>query len=221
MENQSTEETPKILLIDDSQAFLNGLDAVLADKNMEVICHTSGQAALNSIKDTLPDAIVCDLEMPEMSGIDFIKHVRQEPGLLTVPILVLTGATDTEAMSRSIEAGADAFCSKDNIRFTIYPQLQSLLRLRGTYERALRGRQLEAVQALIGTFKHEFGNSIAILEGMLRKLTKNHPGTLTDPAMPAILSSIERIQETMEKMNKLRKYEEEQYYLYSKILKIG
>lgn len=212
---------PRILLLDDSKAFLSGLCSLLQNSGYELICHSSAHSALDDIKVNNPDVIVCDLSMPEMHGFDFIEKIKQQEALSAVPILVLTGQTDTETMSKSITKGADAFCSKNNIRYVIEPQLQALLRLKTTYENAIRGKQLEAVKNLIGTYKHEFGNALTILEGMIRKLTKNNPVLQDDPAKVRIDSSIERITKTLEKLDKLSNYEEEPYSPDTKILKVS
>ena len=212
---------PKLLIVDDSRAFLEGLKSILSSAPFELLCLGSAKEALNSYSSLGPDIIITDLEMPEIHGFDFIKAIRRDPAMTTVPILVLTGSTDTESMATSIEFGADAFCAKETIRHTILPQLQALIRLKNTYESAVRGKQLEAVQALIGTYKHEFGNALAIAEGMSQKLCKNYAPNATDPAMVSLKGAIDRFHQTLNKLNELRHYQEEQYSLDSKILKVG
>ena len=213
--------TARILILDDSRAFLSGIKSILASCPYEITSHTSPQNALNEIQLNKFDIIISDLEMPEISGFEFIKRVRENLSLVSVPILALTGTTDTDAMSRAIESGADAFCSKENIRYTIFPQILALLRLRSTYEASTRGMQLEAVKALIGTYKHEFGNSLAIIDGKLRKLNKTFPDILEDPAMESIQSAVKKFNETLLKLNELRHYDEEKYSSGSNILKVG
>lgn len=219
--NILNKKSPRILLLDDSKAFLSGLCSLLSNSGYELVCHTSPLNALNEIKVHIPDVIVCDITMPEMNGFDFIQKIREQSYLATVPILVLTGQNDTEAMSLSVANGADAFCSKNNIRYIIEPQLQALLRLKVTYEKAIRGKQLEAIKNLIGTYKHEFGNALTILDGMLRKLIKNNPNLNQDPAKLKIDHSLERITNTLDKLDKLSHYEEETYSTDAKILKVS
>lgn len=214
-------QAPRIMLVDDSRAFLSGLRAILEQAGYRVVCHTSPLKALEDLTASAPDIVITDLEMPELHGLDFIKKARVEHALTSVPILVLTGSTDTQAMAQSIVSGADAFCSKETIRHTIVPQVLSLLRLKSTYNSAFRGKQLEAVQALIGTYKHEFGNTIAIFDGMLRKLARNNPAIKEDPAMASIQSAVLRFLETLNKLNELRHYEEQRYSEGAKMLKVG
>ena len=212
---------PRILMLDDSKAFLGGLCSILANSGYELICHTSPYSALEDIQNKIPDVIICDLSMPEMHGFDFIGQIKKIESLSCIPILVLTGETDTETMSNSISNGADAFCSKSNIRFFIEPQLQALLRLKITYENAIRGKQIEAIKNLIGTYKHEFGNALTILDGMFKKILKKHPDLHNEHAKLRIDLSIERMTSTLEKLDKLSNYEEEKYSSSSKIVKVS
>ncbi len=213
--------TAKILIVDDSRAFSKGLGSILESSQYELFFETSPVVALSKIDAIAPDIIISDLEMPEMHGFEFIKKLRLNQSLSTVPIMVLTSSNDTDSMSQSILSGADAFCSKDTIRHTIQPQILAMLRLKKIFEGSIRGKQLEAVKALIDTYKHEFGNALTILEGMLRKLSKNHLQIVEDPAMHSIVKSVDRLKETLNKLNELRNYQEESYSLDSKILKVG
>jgi len=211
----------RILLLDDSKAFIGGMKSILSESKFQVSSHISGIEALTELRNSAFDIIITDLEMPEMHGFEFVKKVREELGLKHTPILVLTGSYDVEAMAESIRSGADAFCLKETVLQTIFPQVLALLRLKSTYEEAIKGKQLDAVQSLIGTYKHEFGNSLAIMDGMVRKLGRNLPSTLDDPAMKIMQQTIDRFQVTLQKLSELRSYEEEKYSQGTKILKVG
>lgn len=134
---------PRILILDDSKAFLSGLNSILINSGYDLVFYSSPILALSEIYFNIPDVIVCDLSMPEMNGFEFTKKLKEDPLLSFIPILIMTGQTDAEAMSDSILNGADAFCSKETIRFTLKPQLIALLRLKLTYEKVLQNKQIE------------------------------------------------------------------------------
>jgi DNA-binding response OmpR family regulator len=211
----------KILLVDDSRSFLLGVKELLGNNNLELRCVSNAKAALEEMSTQKFDFIISDLEMPGMDGFEFIKRVRAEKNTSTVPILAMTGSTDTESMSRAISCGADAFCSKETIRYTLASHIEALSRLQETYEKSAKGLQLEAVQALIGTYKHEFGNALAILDGKLRKLVKEHPAIVSDPSLESVQKSLQRINNTLTKLDSLRHFEEIGYSGNTKILKVG
>jgi PleD family two-component response regulator len=207
-----------ILILDDSKAFLSGLKSILSEYNFTIFAHSSPLAALEDVKKNIPDIIICDLEMHELHGFEFIKKIREQENLVRIPILVLTGNTDTKAMSESIKLGADAFSTKETIRHTIIPQIYALLRLKSIHEEA---GKLHGVKTLIGTYKHELGNNLAIIDGMIRILNRKIPSNLENPAMIRILKTIDKLSEILNKLNELRKYEEVKYSENKNILKIG
>ncbi len=221
----NTKVTPtlqkKILLVDDSRSFLMGIKGLLSNSNLDLTCVTEASIALEEISKQNFDFIISDLEMPGMDGFEFIKHVRKNKNTSIVPILAMTGSTDTESMSKAVSCGADAFCSKETIRYTLASHIEALSRLQETYEKSAKGLQLEAVQALIGTYKHEFGNALAILDGKLRKLVKENPTIVSDPSLESIQKSLHRINDTLTKLDSLRHFEEIGYSGNTKILKVG
>jgi peptide-methionine (S)-S-oxide reductase len=165
--------------------------------------------------------VVTELESHDMSGYEFIYNIRSCETSKYPFILALTeGKGSSPELKTLMECGADAFGSKDSIHHTLQPQIQALLRLKDIYEFASEGKQLSAVKALIGTYKHEFGNAIAILDGMFRKLIKNHPMIGADAASKSIQDSIKRMESVLTKLSKLREYNEEVYSEDANILKV-
>ena len=216
----ATSAPSRIMIVDDSRAVLEGIRLILSNAQHQVFCTTLPKEALTQLETFNPDLIICDLDMPEMNGYEFIKAVRADVARKSTPILVLTGVNDSRAMAQSILCGADAFTPKETIRYAIEPQILALLRIKCIREEALRGKQLSAVQTLIGTYKHDFGNLLAIIEGKTRILIKNHPELEKDPSLQSIQNSAARLLETLKKLDELRTYEEIDYSKGSKTLKI-
>lgn len=214
----------RIMIVDDSKTFLSGICALLNSKfpKSELLCMNSQTEALDSIKQNPPDIIIYDLEMSETNGFDFIKLLRHDSKLKTTPILVMTNQTDTDSMSKSISIGADAFCSKDTIRYTLEPHIQALLRLKQNYESELNRKHIENLQILIGVYKHEFGNALAIVEGMLRKYKNSVPESKNHVAFAHIDSGLKRIGKTLDKLDELRNLKQiDDFSMQEKLLKMG
>lgn len=221
METTENLQKPTIFLVDDSKAFLSGLKVILEAAGHSVETFLSGKDLIARLGEFLPDILITDLEMPEMHGLELIRKVRGELGLTITPILALTGRNDEEAMIAAVANGADAFCHKESIKSTILAHISALLRIKASHEYAAQGQQLKAVKALIGTYKHEFGNALAILDGMFKKLQRTCPEAASNPAVPSINQSLERMERVLGKLNSLRNYEEQSYVEGIKILKIG
>lgn len=68
--------------------------------------------ALAVVFQKMPDAIVLDLMLPDMNGLDLVRYVRKQHHQRRVPMLVVSGATGGFQMNQALEAGADAFLGK-------------------------------------------------------------------------------------------------------------
>jgi CheY-like chemotaxis protein len=101
-----------LLLADDNESLLMALEVNLRRAGYSVIKALDGAAALAAAKEHLPDAVVSDVEMPEMDGIDFCKRLRQVPELTDIPFLFLTAHGDTDEKVTGLRCGADDYIVK-------------------------------------------------------------------------------------------------------------
>jgi putative two-component system response regulator len=100
----------KVLLVDDNELNITILLNALGDF-YDVSVALSGAEALEAIKDELPDIIVLDIYMDDISGIDVCKKVKNEKNTKHIPIIFLTAAHEALREIAS-EAGADDFMGK-------------------------------------------------------------------------------------------------------------
>ena len=99
-----------ILLVDDEEQFLKVLSQRLEGRGMKVDTSVSGEDALSKVKDKTFDAIVLDLAMPGMSGMEALQRIRSENP--DVQIIMLTGHGSVETGVEAIKAGAIDFLEK-------------------------------------------------------------------------------------------------------------
>ena len=99
-----------ILLVDDEEQFLKVLSKRLEGRGMKVDTSTSGEDALNKVHGKEFDAIILDLAMPGMSGIETLKRIRSENP--DVQIIMLTGHGTVETGIEAMKAGAVDFLEK-------------------------------------------------------------------------------------------------------------
>jgi DNA-binding NtrC family response regulator len=99
-----------ILLVDDEEQFLKVLSKRLEGRGMKVDTSTSGEDALNRVHGKEFDAIILDLAMPGMSGIETLKRIRSENP--DVQIIMLTGHGTVETGIEAMKAGAVDFLEK-------------------------------------------------------------------------------------------------------------
>jgi signal transduction histidine kinase/DNA-binding response OmpR family regulator len=102
-----------ILLVDDDPRTLVLLEETLRFAGYETQSVRSGARALEVLSSKLVSAVLLDLLMPGMDGFEVIRHVRQEPALKQLPILVMTGKTLTAAESALLSQETQALLQKN------------------------------------------------------------------------------------------------------------
>jgi diguanylate cyclase (GGDEF)-like protein len=120
-----------ILLVDDDVTVIRILGRILADfAPLRFV--TSGRSALKLARESLPDLVLMDIEMPEVGGFEACKAFKADPALAAVPIIFLTGHESPQLQARGIELGAADFISKPPhaplvlARVRTYQRLKSL-----------------------------------------------------------------------------------------------
>lgn len=96
----------KILLIDDEALVTKSLSRILQKEGYEVrVCH-NGQEAISQVQSDRPDLIICDIRMPDLNGVEFVKKIRdllKNSSKKPVPEILITGYAD-EKTTKEAEA---------------------------------------------------------------------------------------------------------------------
>jgi CheY-like chemotaxis protein len=91
---------PDILIVDDDTDAADGAAKILKNAGHEVTCTTNGRLALAHVLNRLPDVVLLDIVMPDMDGPSFLEVVRSYLRLQSLPVVVLTGLTDSPMIDR-------------------------------------------------------------------------------------------------------------------------
>ena len=147
----------RVLVVDDDQAMLDLLEDALRRRGWETQAATSGQQALDLLADLKADAVVTDLRMPGMDGIELCERVRtQRPD---VPVLVTTGFGSVDAAVAAMHAGAADFVTKPYVMDELALKLDRAL----DHGRVLRElEQAKRAAARAGRFGDLLGESAAM-----------------------------------------------------------
>ena len=100
----------KVLIVDDNEASITLLLSVLGDR-YDLSVALSGEEALESLIEELPDLIVLDIVMDGINGIDLCKRLKLDHVTAHIPIILLS-ATNNALSGKAKEAGADALVGK-------------------------------------------------------------------------------------------------------------
>jgi two-component system chemotaxis response regulator CheY len=101
------------MVVDDSRAMRMILSRTLVESGFEVLQAANGREALDRMeRDGAFQLVMVDWNMPEMSGLEFIRAVRARPEFRTVRLFMVTTETEIEQMTRALDAGADEYLMK-------------------------------------------------------------------------------------------------------------
>ena len=149
-----------VLVVDDdsvSRAFVN---EALAVEGFTVIEAEDGEKAVALFEIHRPDLVLMDALMPGLDGFQACKAIRELPGGLDVPVLILTGIEDVEAIERAFEAGATDFATKPIPWQVLAHRAHYMLRAKRTLEALRRSEaRLASAQRLarLGHWEHDLG----------------------------------------------------------------
>jgi len=85
------QQAKRVLLIDDEEAIVRVVGDVLQCFGYDVTLATSGAEGLRRVRDAVPDAVVCDLRMPQMGGEEVVLMLRSQPATAHLPIVLVSG----------------------------------------------------------------------------------------------------------------------------------
>jgi CheY-like chemotaxis protein len=102
----------RVLVVEDDNAVGNVYRMALEYVGYKVTLVTDATKALGFVCQKMPDVIILDLMLPGMSGLDFVRYIRQQKTPQHIPILVVSGASGGFQMNQVMSAGADAFLGK-------------------------------------------------------------------------------------------------------------
>lgn len=116
----------RVLIADDDPVMRHFLAAVVKQQQCEVVVASDGREAYRILQaDSKFRAVILDISMPFLEGLDLVHYMRSEKRLMNIPIMIITAEENLKLMNDSFSAGATAFLPK---AFTS-EQLESAVRM--------------------------------------------------------------------------------------------
>ena len=125
-------DNPHILVIEDDSSVCDLLFACLSKAGYRVSIAQSGEAGLSQIEEDPPEAMVLDLNLPGMNGLDVCRAMRRDPWMSRIPVLMLTGQAEEDDVVAGLEVGADDYMTKPFSPKLLTARVKSLLRRRSS-----------------------------------------------------------------------------------------
>ena len=126
-----SDERPVALVVDDSITVRRVMERFLDRNGLKVVTAKDGLDAISTLRDTRPDIILLDIEMPRMDGYEFATHVRNDDRVSDVPIIMITSRAGDKHRARAIEIGVNDYLSKPYQESQLLEAISRLLAERG------------------------------------------------------------------------------------------
>lgn len=108
----TNDKTATILLVDDDANIINLLSKRLTQEGFHVISAKDGKSGIDLAASQIPDIILLDLLMPEVSGKDVLKELKNNPDTASIPVIIVSAVADTEDKIDGLSLGANDYIVK-------------------------------------------------------------------------------------------------------------
>ncbi|HEV2539068.1 MAG TPA: Hpt domain-containing protein [Frateuria sp.] len=121
---------PVVMVVDDSITMRKVTGRVLERHDYEVATAKDGMDALEKLHDRVPDLMLLDIEMPRMDGYELATHMKADPRLREVPIIMITSRTGDKHRQRAFDIGVDRYLGKPYQEVELLAQIAEVLEQR-------------------------------------------------------------------------------------------
>ena len=136
-----------VLVIDDREDQTELIGDFLKTAGYDVLTTNKPQEGLDIVSEKNPDLIICDLDMPELNGMDVCYHLRNSEDIPFIPFMILTGVEEVHFQETSFSIGADEYLRKPVTMETLLEKVRFLL------DQTKSFRELENTKKLEGIIK--------------------------------------------------------------------
>lgn len=119
---------PRILVVDDDPDLQKLVMTLLQRAGFAPISALNATEAADTLKQRpLPDLVVLDLMLPEISGIDFLKQIRSREEFADLPVVILSALADPKQIREGLAAGADRYLTKPYLANNLVKTVREVL----------------------------------------------------------------------------------------------
>ena len=189
----------RILVVDDDEIIRKLLRRVLERSGFMVDEAGSGEAALEQIHANKPDLILLDVVMDGIDGFSTCRKIKNSEGMDSVPIIFVTGRSDTGSIVEGLDAGGSDYITKPINRHEALARIRNHLKMhvltkfQTEFIEGLKKANL-AKNRIIGIASHDLRNPIASIRGLSEFLEEAGPLT---PDQKQIATTIQSTSDTM------------------------
>ncbi|MFC4762440.1 Hpt domain-containing protein [Dyella koreensis] len=128
---------PLVMVVDDSITMRKVTGRVLERHEYEVSTAKDGVDAVEKLHERVPDLMLLDIEMPRMDGFELATHMKADPRLRGVPIIMITSRTGDKHRQRAFDIGVDRYLGKPYQEAELLMQISEVLEQRALQDQAM------------------------------------------------------------------------------------
>jgi len=164
-ETGKNQKQAKILMVDDNPIHLQLISQFLKAMNFELITASNGHEALAIAESNVPDLILLDIEMPDMSGYETCTHLKANNKTSDIPIIFVSSDIKAEDKSRAFEVGGHDFISKPVQR----EELLAHIHIHLTFSHLKKKLEVETEnkEVLFNILTHDISNCMTVILGQI------------------------------------------------------
>lgn len=153
-----------ILIVDDMKSNIDSLTIILR-YNYSIMAAISGKNAIKLLERKKPDLVLLDLSMPDVDGFDVLKYMKEQPELMNIPVIFVTGEHSADIEEKGIEMGAVDYIKKPYNESVVRAKVRNHLDLKN-YRDNLELMIYERTKDLEERTKQLVASNEAIIMGM-------------------------------------------------------
>ena len=103
---------PTVLVIEDEAPLRANLVRILSAEGYQVVAAADGDEGVRRVRESRPDAVICDILMPRLDGFGVLAALRSRQETATIPFIFLTASADKVDLARGLQSGANEYVTK-------------------------------------------------------------------------------------------------------------
>lgn len=189
-------DQPIVLIVDDVPDNVAPLHDALDEAGYTVLVALDGESAIRRATQALPDVVLLDALMPGIDGFEVARRLKAQPATAHIPIIFMTGLTETEHLVAALDAGGADYVTKPIKPREVMARMGVHLRTarhvrQGAVERSQARNALDAFGYATITVRESDGR-LMWQTPLARELLRNHCGTESPTTPPAVLQWLRR-----------------------------